>query len=924
MSEPPPLDLPDDPAAQREVLYRLRVSIIEARDGNDLAAMARLVETGWEVARRSGEPEHEACAHWGAGLALIGRDPREAARHFEAAQPFFKGAGRRDEAARLALGYAGVLGQLGRLGDAEAMLEEALSVLAARPDYPYLAEGYVTLSDLQGRRGRYHAMRTSARRALAEAQRLSRPVSAVSALINEAYACLWLGEFDAAEAALHQAVTRARQCGALEMAGRAEVNLAKLKTDHEELLEALRWLERSRADFTQAEVWLDLGTVARLEAGLFARLKLPYEARASARQAAATFAEAGLGADSLLDRLAAARLSFELGQPSEARRDLALARGLALPELSPVLHALLQAYLAHPRLHDSPADLAVALSQADTAVTTLAELDVAGERLQAGLVAAALAQRLRRPDAGERWRGLIATARRYGLTGIEQAAWEGLASVQRPKEAVGSLGEAARLARQTRQAMPVEELKASLLTGHAPLYARLVELHLKLKQPTAAWQTTLEAKGGLWADLGGWTGLGGANLGVDPASDTAWRQVKARLTALREEQVGASGARFDELGRAIQQAEAELAALARQSARAQEAVPLPTLAQIQTHLSDDAVGVEYLVGRERVWACLVTAEGRPEWVDLGRLDAAGEALHRLDLLHAELQHTPRARRLAVAEAQRPQADALLADLGQRLVQPVEARLDKQGRRPRALVIAPDGFLHGVPWAGLRVQGDGAPSYLSQRYTLSLAPCLAVLALPAPTPATGPALALGCPDPAARPRLDDELAAVQAAFPEARLCSPGRLGDLRLDTPPRCLHLAAHGRAHRQSPLLSRLELTDEPLLLAEALRLPIQGTRLVTLSACETGVAPDRGGVALALSGAFLTAGAHCVLASLWLVDGEATTAWMAAFYAALAQGVALPLAVRHAQQTLLQSEQRHPYFWAGFQALGRGRCPLK
>ncbi len=135
---------------------------------------------------------------------------------------------------------------------------------------------------------------------------------------------------------------------------------------------------------------------------------------------------------------------------------------------------------------------------------------------------------------------------------------------------------------------------------------------------------------------------------------------------------------------------------------------------------------------------------------------------------------------------------------------------------------------------------------------------------------------------------------------------------------RTLHIAAHGELHAQEPLLSRLWLADGPYLLADALRLPLHGTELVTLSAYDTGTMPERGGIALALSGTFLMAGTQAVVSSLWPVDDAATQLFMRHLYAGLAEGLLLPAALQRAQRQLLSGEYAHPFYWAAFQLMMR------
>jgi len=60
-------------------------------------------------------------------------------------------------------------------------------------------------------------------------------------------------------------------------------------------------------------------------------------------------------------------------------------------------------------------------------------------------------------------------------------------------------------------------------------------------------------------------------------------------------------------------------------------------------------------------------------------------------------------------------------------------------------------------------------------------------------------------------------------------------------------------------------------------------------------------------------------------VDDQATRAWMRALYDARASGLSTPASVREAGLSLLAQQRRagrttHPFFWAGFVAVGDWR----
>jgi len=104
-----------------------------------------------------------------------------------------------------------------------------------------------------------------------------------------------------------------------------------------------------------------------------------------------------------------------------------------------------------------------------------------------------------------------------------------------------------------------------------------------------------------------------------------------------------------------------------------------------------------------------------------------------------------------------------------------------------------------------------------------------------------------------------------------------------------LHLACHGAYDWQDPMNSHLVLAPDPgavdpnpLTLAEIISdFDLDSSRLVVLSACETGVtdfraSPDEH---LGLAAGFMQAGAPGVISSLWSVPDLSTALLLGAFY---------------------------------------------
>jgi CHAT domain-containing protein len=108
---------------------------------------------------------------------------------------------------------------------------------------------------------------------------------------------------------------------------------------------------------------------------------------------------------------------------------------------------------------------------------------------------------------------------------------------------------------------------------------------------------------------------------------------------------------------------------------------------------------------------------------------------------------------------------------------------------------------------------------------------------------------------------------------------------------------------------------DGVLTALEAAGLDLWGTKLVVLSACETGVGAVQNGEGVyGLRRALVMAGAESQVMSLWKVADEATRDLMVAYYKRLLSGEGRAEALRQVQLTMLASADRsHPFYWASF-----------
>jgi CHAT domain-containing protein len=107
----------------------------------------------------------------------------------------------------------------------------------------------------------------------------------------------------------------------------------------------------------------------------------------------------------------------------------------------------------------------------------------------------------------------------------------------------------------------------------------------------------------------------------------------------------------------------------------------------------------------------------------------------------------------------------------------------------------------------------------------------------------------------------------------------------------------------------------------ELLQLSLRQTKLVTLSACKTGLGTtETGQGVMGLQAAILGSGARALIMSMWKVDDEATRELMKSFYTNhLLNGKSIAESLRLAKENVQQQkpEWKKPYYWAAWVPAG-------
>ncbi|HKX30424.1 MAG TPA: tetratricopeptide repeat protein [Blastocatellia bacterium] len=210
-----------------------------------------------------------------------------------------------------------------------------------------------------------------------------------------------------------------------------------------------------------------------------------------------------------------------------------------------------------------------------------------------------------------------------------------------------------------------------------------------------------------------------------------------------------------------------------------------------------------------------------------------------------------------------------------------------------------------------------------------------------------------------PRTRHEALAIKSVLPEASVLIREQATEaaLKQASGPRILHIATHGfflndrdlpsaetgTALGENPQTSGLELSkwvaqvayplvrsglalsganqrregdDDGVLTAlEVAGLDLWGTKLVALSACDTGLGVVKNGEGVqGLRRALVLAGSESQVMSLWPVTDDGAKDLMVQYYRALQRGEKRSEGLRQVQLQMLRSqERRHPFHWAVF-----------
>jgi CHAT domain-containing protein/Tol biopolymer transport system component/Tfp pilus assembly protein PilF len=469
-----------------------------------------------------------------------------------------------------------------------------------------------------------------------------------------------------------------------------------------------------------------------------------------------------------------------------------------------------------------------------------------------------------------------------------------------------------------RAAIKVEEFQNGFLTDKQDVYKELILILLNLGQVEESFNYAERAKSRSFIDL-----LGNQRISLkNDVSQKLYNQLTDQKQKIRsiEDALGVARSGPDEevikeiaanLVKARSRYQDLLIQAKEESPEISNFVTVEsiTLKELEKLLEPQVALVEYLVTENELVAWVIRQGG---------IEVVRTPVKEADLSELIADYRKRMQQLAPLDDQ-------TAQLYNWLIRPIDPLIDEK----RVLGIIPHSHLHYISFSSLR---DGE-SYLMEKHPLFFSPSASVLkftfARKKAKKESGAVkvLALGNPDLGDLnydlPLAEMEANAIKWDFPEIEVLTRDKATESWLTEhieEYQIIHIASHGEFDPVNPLFSSLKLTkdtaeDGNFEVNEVFSLNINAD-IVTLSACQTGLGKITGGDELVgLNRAFIYAGTHSLLSSLWRVSDISTAILIKHFYRNYSQETKAE-SLRKAQ-LLVKRLYPHPSYWAGFNLTG-------
>ena len=229
-------------------------------------------------------------------------------------------------------------------------------------------------------------------------------------------------------------------------------------------------------------------------------------------------------------------------------------------------------------------------------------------------------------------------------------------------------------------------------------------------------------------------------------------------------------------------------------------------------------------------------------------------------------------------------DALGKNLYKNLVSPIEQDIAQSS----TLVLIPSGRLNILPFAALTDASGQA--FIEKKTLLELAKATDFMKISQSQPQPIQSIVAFANATLDLPAAEQEGQTIAELFPQSKLFKreeASKANLMKFGSQAQVLHLATHGTWDATDSLKNHLKLSNrEQLGQSEIFNLNLEGTSIVTLSACSTALADKQEvGYVASLAEAFWIAGSRTVVASLWKVQDDSTALLMTEFYKELKAG---------------------------------------
>jgi len=869
------------------------------------------------LAELNDREEISATAKWVSGIVAITRGKFEdAVAELRGAGKLFAGLGNITDSAETRVAELMALAMLGRYDEAVETGQNALAIFDGENDGLAAGKILMNLSNVVARRDQ-HA--EAERYALAARKRFNMigerkwQTMAENDLANT-YA--ELNDFDRARQFYALALDGARSEQMQVTEAEIEASLGNLVRLQGNYADALRYLESSRQRYEELGM-PHQSAIADLEiADIYAELGLSSEALAIYERVSQTFHRLKMSAEEARSRLNYARAAAAAGQPQPARRELS--KAFKLFQIEKNHTGVMSVILSGVRLDLETGDLESALNGLATAASALRYSQNPRHRVHYALLRGEMLKQKGKVRQAEKVFGeALELARSYDHPGAAGRALNSLGELAAARgdkaAAAENFGSAIDIVEEQRSPLDSEFAMAYFAARLGP-FENLTKLFIYENEVEKAF-AVLEA--GRSRSLLDSLGQPGRSLSKASKLDQRADELRSELNVLYKRLDGSDEVEIPKLRSTIAETETRLAAVQLQikslgqDAAVGKKVPRFSLDELITKLGTTTTLVEF-VELEDGFSAFVISGGKIELVrGLGTPAEVRSLLEELQFQFQSMRYGAGFITRFAADL-KSKADIVLKRVYDLLLRPLEKKLS--GKR---LVIVPSGVLYYVPFHALH---DGE-RYVVESFETRYAPSSAIWSAlnKKPKRTVKSSLLVGYADERI-PLVENEIRQIARVVPGPKLLTGAnaRFSSFISEVAQYDLvHMACHGQFRSENPMFSSLHLADGWVTVRDIVSQRLRA-RLVTLSACETGLNElFAGDEILGLARGFLAAGAENLIVSLWTVNDEATGRLMHDLYLILQRSSSLAASLREVQLGFIKRGE-HPYLWSPFILMGR------